>query len=137
MLCKEKLLADGYSIENAKITSVSITMADHGHLCYWIMLDGGVWGCGFGGYAIGTGWLGAKNSDFKAETGDGLVAMMRIMNVVGVSNWEDLEGQFVRVAIPDNNWGGSIHIIGNILNDKWFDQKKFFAECCDNKEDES
>lgn len=121
MLCKEKLIADGYSIENAKITSVSITMADHGCLSYWIMLDGGGWGCGFGG---------------KAETGNDLVAMMRIMNVVGVSNWEDLEGQFVRVAIPDNNWGGSIHIIGNILNDKWFDQKKFFAECCNNKEED-
>jgi hypothetical protein len=135
MLYEEKLIADGYSIKNAKITSVSITMADHGCLCYWIMLEGDVWGCGFGGYAIGNGCLGAKDPDFKAETGDGLIAMMRIMNVVGVSKWEDLEGQFVRVAMTDN-WGSSIHIIGNILNDKWFDQKKFFAECRnDNKEE--
>lgn len=136
MLCEETLIGDGYSIKNAKITSVSITMSDHGCLCYWIMLEGSGWGCGFGGYAIGKGCLGAKDSDFKAETGNGLVAMMRIMNVVGVSKWEDLEGQFVRVAMPDN-WGTSIHIIGNILNNKWFDQKKFFAECCNNKEEES
>lgn len=135
MLCKEKLLADGYSIENAKITSVSITMADHGCLCYRIMLEGDVWGCAFGGYTIGHGRLGAKDSEFKAETGNGIVAMMRIMNVVGVSKWEDLEGQFVRVAMPDD-WGISIPIIGNILSDKWFDQKKFFAECRnDNKEE--
>lgn len=99
-------------------------MDDHGCLCYWIMLEGGRWECGFGGYAIGKGCLGAKNSDFKAETGDGLVAMMRIMNVVGVSKWEDLEGKYVRVALPADSWGSSIHIIGNILDDKWFDQKK-------------
>ena len=62
---------------------------------------------------------------------------MRIMNVVGVSKWEDLEGQFVRVAIPSDFWGSSIHVIGNILNDKWFNQKKFFSECRnDNKEEE-
>lgn len=136
MLCKEKLIADGYSIENAKITSVSITMADHGCLCYWIMLEGGGWGCGFGGYAIGNGSLGAKNSEFKAETGNGLVAIMRIMNVVGVSKWEDLEGKFVRVAIPRDFWESSIHVIGNILDDKWFDQKKFFAECRNNNKEE-
>lgn len=134
MLCKETLIADGYSIENAKITSVSITMEDHGCLCYWIMLEGDVWGCGFGGYAIGKGCLGAKDLDISAANGAGLVAMMRIMNVVGVSRWEDLEGQFVRVAMSDS-WGDSIHIIGNILNDKWFNQKKFFAECCNNKEE--
>lgn len=135
MLCEEKLIADGYSISNAKITSVSITMEDHGCLCYWIILEGGGWGCGFGGYSIGKGCLGAKNSDISAANGNGLVAMMRIMNVVGVSKWEDLEGRFVRVAMPRDNWGGSIHVIGNILNDKWFDQKRFFAECRNNKEE--
>lgn len=137
MLCEEKLIADGYSIENAKIASVSITMEDHGCLCYWIMLEGGVWGCGFGGYAIGKGHLGAKNSDISADNGAGLVAMMRIMNVVGVSRWEDLEGQFVRVAVDRETWGGSIHIIGNILNDRWFDQRKFFSEYRNNKEEQS
>lgn len=132
MLCEERLIADGYSIENAKITSVSITMADHGCLCYWLMLEGGGWGCGVGGYCIGNGYLGANDSDISAANGNGLVAMMHIMNVVGVSKWEDLEGKYVRVASLSNSWGTSIHIIGNILKDKWFDQKKFFAECRDN-----
>lgn len=135
MLCEEKLIADGYSIKNAKITSVSIAMADLDRFCYSIMLDGGGWECNFGGYTIGKGHLGAKDSEFKAETGNGIVAMMRIMNVVGVSRWEDLEGQFIRVAMT-GRWGDSINIIGNILNDEWFDQKKFFAECRNNKEDQ-
>ena len=59
-------------IKNAKITNVSITMSDHGCLTFWLTLEGGGWGCGYGGYCIGKGYLGAK--EFTAENGDGLVA---------------------------------------------------------------
>ena len=45
-------------IKNAKIEHVSITMADHGCLTFYITLNGGGWGCNFGGYCIGNGYLG-------------------------------------------------------------------------------
>ena len=111
------------AIENAKITNVSITMSDHGCLTFWITLEGGGWGCGYGGYCIGKGYLGAK--EFTAENGDGLVAMMKIMDVVGVEKWEDLKGKYCRVEV--NSWGDGVYTIGNILNDKWFNIKDFFA----------
>lgn len=111
-------------IKNAKITNVSITMADHGCLTFWIALDGGGWGCSYGGYCIGLGFLGAK--EFTAENGKGLEAMMHIMNVVGVSRWEDLTGEYVRIVDP--GLGGIVTKIGNILKDQWFDIKEFFKD---------
>lgn len=110
-------------IENAKITKVSISMADHGCLTFWLTLEGGGWVCGFGGYCIGKGFLGAD--EFKAESGSGLEAMMRIMDVVGVERWEDLEGKYVRCKTE--GWGGTIKEIGNVLKNKWFNIENFFA----------
>lgn len=111
-------------IENAKITKVSITMADHGCLTFWVYLDGGGWGCGFGGYCVGHGFL--DSDTFKAENGKGLEAMMHIMNVVGVEKWEDLEGKYVRCKTEGIS--EPIYEIGNILKNKWFNIKDFFAK---------
>lgn len=110
------------AILNAKITDVSITMADHGCLTFWIMLEGDTWGCGFGGYCIGKGYLGSE--EFSA-TENGLIAMMRIMDVVGVEKWEDLKNKYCRVEV--GGLGDSIKIIGNILKDKWFNISDFFS----------
>ena len=108
-------------IENARIEKVSISMADHGVLTFYINLHGCSWGTAFGGYCIGKGYLDAE--EFSAENGGGLVAMMRIMDVVGVHRWEDLEGKYVRVET--HGWG-KITKIGNIIKDKWFDIEDFF-----------
>lgn len=109
-------------IKNARITNVSITMADHGCLTFQLSLDGGGWGCCFGGYSIGTGFLGA---DEFSGYGKGLEAMMRIMDTVGVEKWEDLKGKYIRCKV--GNWYDTIDEIGNILKDKWFNIREFFA----------
>lgn len=108
-------------ILNAKITSTSITMADHGCLTFWVTIDGGGWGVSIGGYAIGSGYLGAD--EFNGY-GLGLEAMMRIMDVVGVEKWEDLTDKYIRVE--SNGWGKPITKIGNIIHDQWFDVDEFF-----------
>lgn len=110
-------------ILNAKITNVSLSMADHGCLTFWITLSGGGWGVSVGGYAIGRGYLGANNFEGSAA---GLEAMMRIMDVVGVEKWEDLKGKYIR--IKSEGWWSTIHTIGNVLEDEWFDLKKFFED---------
>lgn len=113
-------------ILNAKITSTSITMADHGVLTFWVTVQGGGWGCSIGGYVIGNGYLDADDDFFKGF-GAGLEAMMRIMDTVGVDKWEDLKGKYVRCVLNDG-LGGTITKIGNITKDKWFDLKEFFAK---------
>ena len=111
-------------ILNAKIEDVSLTMADHGVLTFYITVVGSSWGCSLGGYVIGKGYLDADDGNFQSDNGLGLVAMMRIMNVVGVDKWESLKGKYCRVE--SEGWGGRIHKIGNIINEKWFDIDKFF-----------
>ena len=111
------------NIENAKIIDTRISMADHGCLTFDLTLEGNGWGCCYGGYCIGHGYLGAK--EFKANSGNGLVAIMKIMNTVGVEYWEDLKGKYVRCKT--NEWGGTIDEIGNLIEDKWFNIREFFA----------
>lgn len=47
------------TIENARITSTSISMADHGVLCISFGVKGDGWGCSIGQYMNGVGHLGA------------------------------------------------------------------------------
>ena len=109
-------------VENVKITNVSLTMEDHGWLTFRIDVKGNGFGCGIGGYAIGSGHLGSNTF-----VGDrrGTEAIMRIMDVVGVERWEDLIGKYCRVKfeIP-----GPIKIIGNIIEERWVDLEEVFSE---------
>lgn len=125
---QEQLTEAGYSIENALITNVDISMADHGCLTLAMMLEGSGWGVVYGGYCLGKGYLGADD-DFFDGSAAGMEYLMRIMDTVGVEKFQDLKGKYVRVAAK--GWGNSVKIIGNIINDKWFDAETFFA---DNKE---
>lgn len=46
------------------------------------------------------------------------------MKTVGVDNWEDLEGKYIRVV--NRGIGRTIKTIGNLMEDKWFDIEEFF-----------
>lgn len=109
-------------IVNALIENVSLSMEDHGVLCYYLTLRMDGFGCSYGGRVIGKGYLGAK--EFQGYE-KGTEALMRIMDVVGVYRWEDIKGKYVRVELP--GWGGVVDRIGNIIEDKWFSQKEFFG----------
>lgn len=122
---QEQLIESGYRIENALITYVDLSMADHGCLTLAMKLEGCGWGVVYGGYYLGKGYLGADD-DFFDGSAAGLESIMRIMDVIGVERFQDLKGKYVRVATKD--WGGPVKIIGNILNDKWFDAETFFAD---------
>ncbi len=110
-------------IKNAIIKHVSLSMADHGCLTFYMNVEFGNCGCSIGGYCIGHGYLGAKKFDGCEK---GLIAMMRIMDTVGVERWEDLKGKYIRFV--DNGWGSTIDEIGNIIDDKWFNIREFFKE---------
>lgn len=111
----------GYEIENAKIISADLSMEECGVLTLSLVLEGAGWGCAYGGYVLGHGYLGAE--EFKGSA-KGMESIMRIMDVVGVEKFIDLKGKIVRVAA--RGWGGSIKIIGNVISDKWFDIESFF-----------
>lgn len=119
--------------ENARITKQTISMADHGCLTFFVYLEARAWSAGYGGYNIAHGYLGAD--EFSAETGNGLEAMMRIMDVVGVERWEDLVGKYVRCKVESSGMGPVIEI-GNIIKDKWFNIDEFFKKKREEKQNE-
>ena len=41
-------------------------------------------------------------------------------------SYEGKKGKYVRVATK--GWGSTVKIIGNILEDKWFDYESFFDD---------
>lgn len=120
----ESLEADGYKIRNAKITNVFLGFDEHDCFTLYLMLEGNGWGIAYGGYCLGNGCLSPSN-DFAANaSAKGMESVMRILKVVGVSHLCDLKGQYVRTA--EKGYEGIIKIIGNILEDKWFDYGTFF-----------
>ena len=121
----EQLTASGYRIENALITNVDLSMADHGCLTLAMTLEGGGWGVVYGGYCLGKGYLGADD-DFFNGSAAGMEYLMRIMDTVGVEKFQDLKGKYIRVATK--GLGSSVKIIGNIIHDKWFDAETFFED---------
>lgn len=122
---QEQLTEAGYSIENALITNVDLSMADHGCLTLAMTLEGSGWGVVYGGYCLGKGYLGAAD-DFFDGSAAGMEYLIRIMDTVGVEKFQDLKGKYVRVATKGR--GDTVKIIGNIINDKWFDPETFFAD---------
>ena len=116
-----ELESAGYKIENALITSVDLSMADHGCLTLSMGLNGAGWACVYGGYCLGRGYLDAKEFNSPASCGE---YIMRIMDTVGVENFNNMKGKHIRIATK--GWGDTVKIIGNIIKDKWFDAEEFF-----------
>lgn len=108
-------------IKNARIESTNLGFEGHGIFSYMIFLDYGGSGQGFGGYALG--------GDYAERTITG------ILTAVGVDNWEDLKGKYVRVSFGNEaaGFGNKIKAIGNIIEDKWFDPKELADQLEDTK----
>lgn len=111
-------------IKNAKITSTSLGYEDHGILTFGLCLDIS----GGGGVVYGSFALDEYDEEKKKRVCDAksMECITEIMNVVGVENWEDLKGKYIR--IQTNGWGSAIDKIGNLMEDKWFDIREFFKE---------
>ena len=122
---EKKLIEEGYDIRNAQIKGAELTMENHGCISFDVVVEGAGWGCVFGGY-LGHGYLGAK--EFSGY-GPGMESIARIMDTVGVTKLSDLEGRYIRTAVTGDR---RLKIIGNIINDKWFDIKSFFEDAQEN-----
>lgn len=127
---EQKLIEEGYKIQNARITHIDLSSEAHGCLSLKMVLDGGGWGCVYGGYKLGTAGTYMKEESLSGSAA-GLECIIRIMHTLGVDLFTELNGKYIRVATK--GWGDSVNIIGNILNDKWFDQKSFFEDTKDNE----
>lgn len=107
-------------IKNAVIESAIITNDDHGLLSAWLMLDFGGSGQGFGGYSL---YLPKNFKHHKLESPAGHF-IWRVMEVAGVSKWDELKGKTIRVKGNHS----TIEAIGHIVKDDWFNPSEDFAK---------
>jgi hypothetical protein len=105
---------------NAIITHATITNDDHGLLSAWVTLDYGGSGQGFGGYAL---YLPKDFTHASNRLNYAGHFIWRVMEVAGVSKWEQLAGKTVRVRCEHS----TVHAIGHIVKDDWFNPADDFA----------
>lgn len=106
-------------IKNAQIKSTMLGVEDHGIMTFYLHLDYGGGGQGAGGYCLDE-WSEEQNKRVGAPFGCDLIRS--ILDIVGVENWEDLPGKYIRAKADQ----GKVHAIGNMLNDTWLDFAAFF-----------
>lgn len=111
------------NIVNAQITNVTLGYEDHGILTFGLTIKFGCSGCVYGGFALDNY---DKSLGRRIPTAKGFKCLTEIMKVVGVRNWEDLQGKYIRVV--DSGIGSSLDKIGNLMEDKWFSIKEFWEE---------
>ena len=102
--------------KNAVITSARLSTADHGVLSGWLQLDYGGSGQGFGGYALYAPIAGSEGCGPMGKNYAGHW-IWRVLEVVGVENWDDLPRTPVRVRASHNK----VVAIGHIIEDRWFE----------------
>ena len=107
-------------IENLKINYTKLGYEDHGIFTFTIGLKGDGYHIGYGNYNLDT-------YDGKERIGTqlGCQMIMDLLKVVGVNNWEDLGGTYVRAEFENGN---KITKIGNIIENKWFCVQDYFKE---------
>ena len=111
------------TILNAKIESVSLCFQNDILTFYLGLKIEGGYGCCFGGYALDEY---DKAEGRRLPRSLGLECLEEIMKTVGVSSWENLRDKYLRVV--DRGLGESIAVIGNIMEDKWFNIEDFFQK---------
>ena len=97
---------------NAIIESASLTSDDHGCLSAWLSLDYGGMCQGFGEYAL---YLPKSFSHHEVKSVAGHF-IWRVMEVAGVTRWEDLKGKTIRVKCDHCE----VRAIGHIVKEDWF-----------------
>jgi hypothetical protein len=97
-------------IKNAKIDKTKLGFEDGSQwFTCWLYLDyGDSTHQGFGGYGLGPKW--------------GVQFIKELMKTVGVEEWENLVGKYIRVEVAESKrmgFGHEIIKIGHITEDKW------------------
>lgn len=113
-------------IKNYKIISTHLGYEAHGIFTFYLRLKGadGIH-ASVGGYALDSpDTLSTGTLTKRILTVKGATLIAKILDTVGVANWEELHGRYIRVE--DNGLGSYITKFGNLIEDKWIDLADYF-----------
>lgn len=112
---------------NAQIVDTMLGFEDRGIMTCSLFLDRSDGGTqGWGGYALDA-W--SKDKEKRVvESRFGLTLIHSILNVVGVSTWENLKGKYVRIKVPLSGCG-KIEALGNLMTEEWINIDELIREC--------
>ena len=103
---------------NAKIKSTYLGFEGHGILTATLNLDYGNSQQSFGGYGL----YGETRNDKSCNYAGFFI--QRILKTVGVDEWGDLSGKYIRVMLDRNMIDGIAHIV----EDRWFHPREEFIK---------
>ena len=106
---QKNLQEEGYKILNMMVENVDIVMRDSVAMLQMVVKS-------TDHHYIYGGYLGAE----------GLESILKIMDVIGAKAFSDIKGRYIRVAVK--GCSNSPKIVGNILQDRWFDIESFLQQ---------
>lgn len=104
-------------ILNAQIKSTRLGPGDGPAFTIYLVLDiqnGG--GVNIGGVALDSY---DKEKEERIGTAYGMNVIKRVLEVVGVRTWEQLEGKYIRIV--SGGIGSTVTKFGNLMKDDWMD----------------
>ena len=110
---------------NAQIIDTKLGLEDHGVFTFGLHIRTGDGKESIiGGYSLDYYDCETQKYVFRKK---GIELIYWILNTVGVENWEDLNGKYIRIKL-ENNFS-PVCEIGNLMDDsKWLNFKKFFED---------
>jgi hypothetical protein len=107
---------------NAQINTSRLGFIRNGifSFCLTLTIQGGG-ALNIGGYVMDSY---DKGKEKRIGTAYGMNLVMRILEVVGVNTWEELEGKYIRIV----RLGDSVTKIGNLIKEEWIDFDTFGKE---------
>ena len=113
---QKNLQEEGYKVLNMMVENVDIVMRDSVAMLQMVVKS-------TDHHYIYGGYLGAE----------GLESILKIMDVIGAKAFSDIKGRYIRVAVK--GCSNSPKIVGNILQDRWFDIESFLQDKDDEKKE--
>jgi len=107
--------------KNATIKSTFLGIEDHGFFTFYLHLDYGGSGQGAGGYVLDVS-ADNKNQSTDAKLAKSLRIIEKILKIVGVEEWEQLPGRYIKVKADHNR----VYAVQNILGGEWLDFDEYF-----------
>lgn len=109
--------------QNAKITETKLgCLHDRNIMTFWIMLDYGGSGQGFGGYCLDSYCKEKKEREPSVLTG---YLVHGVLNTLELDSWENLKGTYVRAILDSDKCNAKVIGLGHIIKNKEFIFKDF------------